>query len=238
MKFIQTFFIAGLLALVFVSCKKDKDNTPGVPAKKIAYVYKTDVTEAAAFKALLDSNNCSVTLVEKNNVASFNFSNMDLVVIGSNTDVTQLVPDWSTAQADAINKPNKPILLMGIGGLQLAEKLGNTVNYLVCSGHTLTSFATIDETDAVYKKPKAIVTSTGNPLEIFAVSHAAQGFVNTGGVTPNVLTIGRTSPASGDYPVLIESDRFGVFGYTHGVNDMTKTGRDFIVNFVYRVGKF
>ncbi len=241
MKFFQSFLVVGALSLVFISCKKDKDDvtpTPTTPKKQIAYVYKTDATDANAFKLLLDSNNCNVTLVEKSSAAAFNFSTSDLIIVGSNTDDTQLVPNWSNAEATAIDGSGKPVLLMGIGGLQLGVKLSHKVNYGTCAGSSINSIISADATDAIYKAPKTIAAVTNQPVQLFISASGAQSF-NSGGVAvPGVDLIGRESSGSNYYTVTIESNRYGVYGFTSGVSNMTKTGRDFIVNLVYRIGKF
>jgi hypothetical protein len=54
----------------------------------------------------------------------------------------------------------------------------------------------------------------------------------------NVETIVKGTNSSSTYfSVTMESGKYGYFAYNGNVNQMTATGKDFMVNFTYYVGK-
>ena len=58
--------LAGLavaMVPIFSSCDK-KSGTVSPPKNKIAFIYKTDNTDAQAYRALLDANGCDVMMVD------------------------------------------------------------------------------------------------------------------------------------------------------------------------------
>jgi len=237
MKFFKPAICLFLSIALLSSCKKDKADSPK-PVNKIAYIYKADQTDALAFKSLLEANNCSVTLVDKTASASTDFSGYSLIVVGHNTDGTQVLPSWTTAEATAISTSNKPVLLVGVGGLQLGLKLNNDVNYGLCASNNLSSFLVSDASDIVYKSPKTLTVGNNQPLEIFSSASFVQCYNSNNPHANPIQLIGKEEPGSAYYPLAIENNRYGVFGYSAGVSSMTAAGRDFMVNLVYKVGKF
>jgi hypothetical protein len=244
MKFLQSTLVIAALAVAFTSCKKETVPAPApvptpvpVAKNKIAYIYKTDNTDGQAFKDLMQANGCAVTLLDKSASAAFDYSSFNMIVVGNNTDGTQVTPDWSSAESTAINGSGKPIMFIGIGGLQLALKLNNIVNYGVCagSGSSLASITVTDPSSSIYKSPKAISIPAGNQLNIFSNPSFTQSF-GTSGPVANVLLIGKEAPVSNSYPVAFEQNKYGIFGFYNNVNSMTATGKDFMVNLVYYVG--
>jgi hypothetical protein len=243
MKLIQSTFVMIALTVAMASCKKENISSPAptpaplpVAKNKIAYIYKTDNTDGQAFKDLMQANGCTVTLLDKLAAATFDYSSFNMIVVGKNTDGTQVTPDWSTAESTAINGSGKPILFIGVGGLQLALKLNNIVNYGVCASSSLASVIVTDPSSTIYKSPKEIAIPAGNQLTIFSSPSYSQNFGTAGAPVANVVLIGKETPASNYYPVAFEKNRYGIFGFSDNVNSMTATGKDFMVNLVYYVG--
>jgi hypothetical protein len=241
MKFFQSTLVIAALAVAFTSCKKETVPAPApspapVAKNKIAYIYKTDNTDGQAFKDLMQSNGCTVTLLDKSASATFDYSSFNMIVVGGNTDAGQVIPDWSNAESAAINGSGKPILFIGVGGLQLALKLNNTVNYGACAGSNTASIIVTDPLATIYKSPKAISIPAGNQLNIFTSPSYGQSFGTAITPVPNVVLIGKEAPVSNYYPVAFEQNKYGIFGFYNNVNSMTAAGKDFMVNLVYYVG--
>jgi len=67
----------------------------------ICYIYATDSTEGHYFKALMDSNGYSVTLLDTTNIIGYNFSKDSLIVIDNASDPNASYSWCTTAKATA-----------------------------------------------------------------------------------------------------------------------------------------
>jgi PBP1b-binding outer membrane lipoprotein LpoB len=64
---IFTAIIIAVFSILFTSCKKSKSEPEPVVAvikNNNAYIYKTDNTDAVAYKTMLEDNDCHVTLID------------------------------------------------------------------------------------------------------------------------------------------------------------------------------
>lgn len=226
--------------MFFISCKKSKPETADtIPKNNIAYIYKTDNSDGLAFKSLLEENDCHVTLIDKMQVASTVFSTYQLIVIDHNTDVVGLTSSWTNADTVAIQKSGSPMLLIGVGGLQYAGKIGNAANYLNTTFWSDTKFFVTDKTSTLYSKPYVISIPTSTPaVTLYSTAMPGSGqLVPAGGNLNNVTLFGRFNLAPTYYPVAFEKNRYFTFGFSKGVNDMNASGKNFMVNLAYYVGK-
>ena len=239
MNFIKMIISGAAFAIAFASCKKENVmQLPVVAKNKIAYIFKSDSTDAVAFKHLMQQNGCGVTLVDKVDVAVVDYSSYNMIVVGHNTDQGSSASTWSSAESAAIKQSNKPVLFIGLGGLQLAAKMGNVVNYGNCASGDVASFMVNDESSSIYKSPKNISAANAMLLNIFKTASPSQMFYAP--VTPvnNVVLIGKQPQSpSAYYPVGAENDHYTFFGFYNNVDAMTSTGKDFMVNLVYYTGK-
>jgi len=224
-----------LIALSFAACKKTSTPATGGPKNKIVFVYKTDNSEGVSYKTLMEANGCSVTLIDKPLVAGYDFSAFNMIVIGNNSDVLGNT-NWSSADSAAIQSSSKPVLLIGIGGYRLASKLKLTVNWNSSATETSSDMLVLNPASAIYKSPKTISVPANNKLNFYSASNNTVAFF-TLLTTASIELIGK-NPLSPEFsPVNYEGSRYGTFGYTSNMNNMTQTGKDFVVNLSYYVGK-
>lgn len=224
-----------LIILSFAACKKDNNHAIAGPKNKLVFVYKTDNSEGAAYKTLMEANGCSVTLIDVASISAYDFSGFNMIVIGNNTDVAGAT-QWSSADAAAIQSSSKPVLLMGLGGFRLAIKLSLTVNWNFSAGTISTDMLVVNAASAIYKSPKTISIPANNQLNFYSAASSVEGF-NIQNTTASIELIGK-DPVNTNYtPVNFEGTRYGTFGYFNNINTMTQTGKDFVVNLSYYVGK-
>jgi hypothetical protein len=239
--FANVFKIAALVLTVSFlhACKKTKIDQPVVPVitNTIAYIYKTDNTNALAYKTLMEANNCAVTLIEKATAITTDYSKYKLIVIDNNTDIAGVGGEWTTTDAATIKAAGKPLLLMGAGGLYFAAKNGNIINWEQSEQYNETSIVVTDPASTVFSRPKTIVVDVNTKrVALFnAAGLMAAQYVPT--ITlANVSIIGRNALNFNYVPVALESNRYGFFAFYNGVNNMTQAGKDFMVNYTYYVG--
>jgi hypothetical protein len=239
MKKVKLFSLAIMLLSIIVmpSCKKTKTDPAPVITNTIAYIYKNNNTAALEYKALMEANNCAVTLIDKSAAATTDYSNYKLIVIDHNTDGVNAPQPWTAAEAAAIKAPAKPMLLIGAGGLRFATQNGNTVNWLQTAQYNEGSITVTDPASTIFSRPKTIAVdpNTKKVTLYTAANLMASMYVPT--ITlANVSIIGRNSLNHSYAPIQYESNRYGFFEFYSGVSQMTPAGQDFMVNYTYYIG--
>jgi hypothetical protein len=210
-----------------------------VIANTIAYIYKTDNADALAYKTLLEANNCAVTLIEKANAVTTDYSKYKLIVIDNNTDVIGASQFWTTTDVNTIVASGKQILLIGAGGLQFAAKNGNIINWGQNAQSVESSIYVLDPTSTLFSRPKTVaVNSTTKELIIYSTAYLSSGQYIPTGTLANVTLLCKYFSATNTnyYPVSFEKSRYGFFGFYKGTSLMTQAGQDFMVNYTYYIG--
>jgi hypothetical protein len=232
-----------IFTIFFIGCKKTKpEPTPyasvTVPKNNIAYIYKKNNEDGLAFKELLEDNDCHVTLIDKAQVANTTFTAYQLIVIDNNTDIGGLKSSWKEAETLAIESSGKQMLLIGIGGLQYANKIGNVANYTKTAFFTDTKFFVTDKTSTLYTKPYTIsIPTSTTAVTLYNTAMPGAGlYVPSGSTLTNVTLVGRFSNDATYCPTAFEKNRYFCFGFSRGVDDMNESGKNFMVNLAYYVG--
>jgi len=92
--------------LFFASCKKVAPQPAIIEKNSVAYIYKTDNTDSLAYKALLEEDDCHVTLIDKANVTTNNYKSYQL--IDNNKDGQLADGTWANAETGALRLSRKP----------------------------------------------------------------------------------------------------------------------------------
>lgn len=225
-----------LTTMLFTACKK---STP-VPANaknEIAYIYRTNNNDALAFKALMEANNTNVQVIELADAASHNYSKYKLIVADHNTNVIG-EGFWTDAHATTLKASGKPMLLLGMGGLLYAKKIGNVAQWNISGQFDEKDILVKDQTSNLYKLPKAIAISAGQTVSLYPVPSPGAGAYTATGALAGVTLMASFSSQHLYNPIAHEQNRYTIFGFFKGVNSMTAAGKDFMVNLVYFSGSF
>jgi len=228
--------LIALTSLLFTACKKSTP-APANAKNEIAYIYKTNNTDALAFKALMEANNCSVQLIEMADAASLNYSKYKLIVADHHTNSVGF-SNWTDAHVNTLKASGKPMLLLGMGGLLYAQKISNLANWINTGQFTETAIYVKDKTSNLYKKPKAITITAAQTIVLYTIPTLGAGQYLPMGTLPGVTLMGSLAGQQNYYPLTYEQNRYTVFGFDKGVNSMTAAGKDFMVNLVYFSGNF
>lgn len=228
--------LIALTATLFTACKKS-DPTPANSKNAIAYIYKTDNSDAQAFKTLLEANNCTVELITLTDAASLDYSKYKLIVADHNTSLPGQ-NSWTDAHVNKLKASGKPMLLLGTGGLLYAEKIGNAANWGNSGQFNETALYVKDITSNLYKKPKAIAITLAKTIILYSAPATGAGQLAPSGTIAGVNLMGSLAGHQTYYPLSYEKNRYTIYGFDKGVTSMTQTGKDFMVNLVYFSGNF
>ena len=223
-----------IMSILFTACKKSHP-APANAKNAIAYIYKTSNNDALAFKALMELNNCTVQLIEIADAASLDYSKYKLIVADHNTNSVGL-SNWTDAHVNTLKASGKPMLLLGMGGLLYAKKIGNIANWINSGQFNETAIYVKDKTSNLYKKPKVITITAAQTIVLYTVPALGAGQYLPMGTLPGVTLMGSLAGQQNYYPLTYEQNRYTVLGFDKGVNSMTADGKDFMVNLVYFSG--
>jgi hypothetical protein len=245
-----------VIGIMLCSCGKSSQkpaaiNTqpPGTLKYKLAYIYDKDSADGVDFKALMKDNDCAVTLIDKSKVDDMDYTPYNLIVIGNNTasgtSNTILKTGWTAEDSAAISHSSKPVVFMGIGGIMLTVQMGNQVNCGNCSANPEVSFGVADTSSLLYAQPKKIVVPDDGVLGICTQPALCYEYHTPAlPVVPGATFVGKVSINwKDDYPLWIENARtgqlrYGAFTFCTTITNLTATGKDFLVNFLYYTGQF
>jgi uncharacterized repeat protein (TIGR01451 family) len=188
------------------------------------YIYNADQNTAAAYRDLLQNTGMLITeLLPLSGVAQFDFSGVDLVLVGPDTGAGDT---WGGAgDAEHVRDAGKPILCLGQGGNAFFGKLHLHLGPGFAkpgSGQTATP---ADPSQPVYHTPYPV--STGAPISLYA---EASPLVYLPGPSRSYVNPVGGQPGNDDYTLAEQSARYFLWGFDHGPAQMTQAGRELLVN--------
>ncbi len=228
--------------LLLTACKKSNDVAPAPPAvvtykNNIAYFYKQDSADGISYKALMQANNCGVTLIDMAKLNGTDFKKFNLVVFANNCSDDAY--DFANV-TNAIKAAGTPVLMIGEGGGHFGEMINAAVSWGTSVDFTFPlNMTVVDSTSSLYKSPKKIQVPANLQLPIFSQSPYGQAFMRSNLLKyPNVELIGKANTANANaFSITLENDKYCFFGYYNNVSAMSQTGKDFMVNLTYYIGK-
>jgi hypothetical protein len=191
----------------------------------VAFIYNTDLTNVNSFKALLEANSFTVTLIPVASTVSTNYAGYDVIIISASSSLTK-------AQMDTLNAKNKPIVSMSGGGYnsfgQLALAIGKPNGM---SGNENTMLVE-DAALSVYNSPNKIKANTGDSIRLFSVAASASPARMIYVPTPSASIEALLRFKALYYSVIRQNGKYTFWGFSLPPTSMTQEGQDLFVNVV------
>jgi hypothetical protein len=197
---------------------------------RIAYVYRGDAEDAAAFRFLLASRGYGVTLVPLGDVLATDFNAFDLILVADDTGSLDQwgLPGLTDGQVLQITAPNKPILGVGEGGYAFFGRLSLFIGWPQgWHGPDDDLNRSAVAPSAVYSAPNLIPP---DPVQVYARPVNAVS-IFLAGLPSSALPIGDENPDTDHAPLILEGCRF-LWGYGGHPRAMTAAGQDLFHNLV------
>jgi len=158
-------------------------------------------------------------------------------VIGTNSG--RSASEFTYQMTGSVKSANKPLLMIGEGGGHFGEAIGSTVSWASTGNFSSAIMTVLDSTLSLFKTPKQITVPGTMQLTVYNPGAGGQAFYKSPYISyPTVQTLIQAQTNSVQYfSVTYESGKYGYFGYYDNVNAMTSTGKDFMVNLCYYIGK-
>ena len=194
-------------------------------SNKLTYIHDEDTNTANSYKSQLETWNWIVDLVSVRDLATGDWENYDLIIIGGDTGSSYT---WdNSSQVSFIDNLGVPILVSGYGAPSFYSELGLTHDWGSSAIGSATSVMAEDLAHPVFNSPNAVA----DPATIFTSSQSAVGFytpINDG----TVEIIGR-NPSNTNYaPITVQLERYGFWGYAGSPDDWTQDGANLFENLI------
>jgi hypothetical protein len=201
----------------------------------IAYIYKSDLALANTYKTFLESNHYLVDVIKSNNVASTNYSIYRLIIIGPDTGnpgswTTGPWGDPAGSEAGYIDTFNKPVIGLGTGGSLFFEARNLYISYgnsWLSTGNT--SIYVENPNNRVFTTPNSISVPGTNVLMLYDNNSPYRATYLPGPIA-NITTIGRQVDNMEHFPIIVQNNRYLLWGFEHGPSDMSGKGKKVFLN--------
>lgn len=204
------------------------DSDVVINAMRVAYVYRSNPSEAAGFKKLLDGNRLPTRLVSFGELNKIDWSPYHVVIIGNDTG------PWDAATAAYVTAAGTPVVGIGAGGVLFFEQVTSPNLYLGAANSTPVAGqqnATVMGGD-IYSYPYELPSSPGAAIQVVnSPGIYAASLNDPGGATLRMLR----QYGDGTHFVLAgEGSRFYQWGFYGQPDKMTEQGKQLFVNLVFR----
>ncbi len=207
--------LAIIFALVTVSSAEN--------GAEIIYIYSADTT-AETYVSLLEDNDYRVNMIPLSKVEGTDLSEYNVIIAG--TDTT-----WSDIDTiNAVIKSGLPVIGLGEGGYILFGQIG-----LVC-GHpngwhgSVNSIYVVDAAHTVFQEPNAIRIPRDGILQLYSSTKHIGIYIPS--TAEELLMLGREPDNKEHYPLLLENNRYLLWGFTASPKSMTDNGKALFINTV------
>ncbi len=199
-------------------------------ARPLAYVYSSDASTANSFKAFLDSHGFKVDLIPMGNILGTNFSPYKAVIIGYETGNGSSWGDNGGQQANHIVNSGTAILGFGEGGYAYLGKLSLLIGYPNgAHGSSKRSVYAVDANSPLWKTPNNVNLPHDQVVNLYDEDSS---YVVIYFPTPLMGTqlLGQDPDDARYFTILMQVDRFVLWGFDKGPNAMTNSGQRVFVN--------
>lgn len=199
----------------------------------MAYIYSSDISSANGYKSLLDSNGLSTSLIYRGDAVNSDFSKYNLIIIGSDLDITGSQDDVSLVSV--IDNSGKPVLALGEGGYYFLGQLKLKTGYPNGWHGSENSIFVINSSKKIFKQPYAISIPENNILQLYtSTGHVGISLLP---IPSNVIPLGRESGDPDHYPLTVEKNKYILWGFTGSPDIMTEDGKYLFVNIASNIVK-
>ncbi|MCP4259287.1 MAG: hypothetical protein GY774_17520 [Planctomycetes bacterium] len=196
----------------------------------VSYIYSSDIEAAQNFQSLLTIYGCSTDLVSLDEIPTTALDTYDLIIVGNDTGKLRLWDDVESVTA--IESSDRPIIGLGEGGYAFFGKLGLSIGWPYGWHGNENSIYVVDSNCPLFDMPYPISVPDDRVLQLYTQTNHVGIYLAL--VPDTILTLGSEIPSPTHYPLVLQHDRYLLWGFTESPQKMTETGKTLFVNIVIR----
>jgi hypothetical protein len=194
----------------------------------VAYVYSSNVSIAGRFESLLESNGITVSLVHADGITAMSLSSYDLIIVA---DDTYSGGAWNDDGAVvAVENSGKPVVGLGKGGYTLFSKLDLFIGDPHGVDQDCDSIYAVNPDLSLYSWPCEISIPADQVIQLYSYSGCTSIYLPS--EMEGVVKLGQDAGNIDYYPLIIEQNKYTLWGFRKSPNNMTDAGKALFVNTV------
>ena len=202
--------------------------TGGMSLPRVAYIYSHKDEVAESFQSLIETYGCSTTLIKMADVPATPLDSYDLIIVA---DDTQSISDWDDANSvAAIEDSNKPVIGLGEGGYTFFGELGLSIGYPNGMHGSRDSIEVIDPNCSLFSMPYSIEIPEDRILQLYTETDHVT--INLWPIPESVTVLASEVNSYTHYPLVMEHNRYLLWGFTESPQKMTEVGKTLFINVV------
>jgi hypothetical protein len=197
----------------------------------VAYVFRSDNGAAAAFESAIEAelSTVAVTTISMNNLASADLSTYEAIIVSADSGSGSSWGD--TTGVNKIKNAGVPVMGIGDGGYAFFGKLGLTIGYPNAAHGSKNEFYVMDPNQSIYKQPNEISIPASRRLRTYGATNNSV-LLHLEVVPSNVTRIGQVVGDSDYYLLLLQANRYVLWGFNGRADQMTTAGKELLANLV------
>jgi serine/threonine protein kinase len=199
--------------------------------RNVAFVFSSDNGDAARYKDAIEAElgNVTVTAISMNNLPSADLSSYAAIIVSYDSGSGS---SWGDAtRVNKIVSAGVPVLGIGDGGYAFFGKLGLAIGYPNAGHGSKNEFYVVDPNQTIYKQPNELSIPASRRLQVYgAANSAAEVHLTT--VPASITPMGQVVGDSSYYLLLLQSNRYMLWGFNDGPDKMTSAGKELFANLV------
>jgi serine/threonine protein kinase len=201
---------------------------------RVAYISDLDSATANNFKTLLEAGDIQVDIHSLKAIVpitSVDLSVYQRIILGPDTG---LHGDWkgSVAEANYINAANRIIIGLGGGGDAFFDLLGLEIGYphaWTANTAGASSVYAVDPGHNIWNNPNDIAVPGDQIVPMYASNGGFTAIYYPAPIS-GVVALGRQGNDANHYTIIMQNNRYILWGYYAGPASMTEQGRQVFVN--------
>jgi hypothetical protein len=203
--------------------------TDGMSLPRVLYIYGYDIIATLSFNSLLEMYGVAVTFISFNNFEQVSLTDYNLIIVAD--DIT-----WSQALEDdqfigAVEDSGKPVIGLGDGGYDFFGELGLSIGNPYGGHGRKNGIRVVDPEYSLFSTPYQIDILDDQILQLYTeTDHVA---IYLWPEVPETITvIGSEPDHAGYYPLVMQHNRYLLWGFDETPQNMTETGKRLFINVV------
>jgi hypothetical protein len=207
--------------------------------RRAAYVFSADQSKANEFRSFLQANEYRVDLISIEDVLETDFSVYQVILIGPDTGNPGDPEDnpWGDpgeVQAGTIASFNRPIVGLGSGGALYFQALGLYIGWANTEAAVEDDALVTDPNQTYWREPNNVGIPGNGIVQLYNGAGSLR-VVNLPGPIAGIVTVGHIPDNNEKFNLILENDRFFLWGFEDGPEDMSNRGRRTFLNILWNL---
>ena len=195
---------------------------------KVAYIYNWDTDAAQNYQDLLITYGCPTYLIGINDISTTSLDSFDIIITGNDSGNSG---EWGDVESvAAIESSGKPVIGMGEGGYAFFGQLGLSIGWPYAGHNNYNSIYIMDPNSSLFSTPYPINISEDQIPELYGETTSVDIYLYP--VPETVTAIGRAPDDVGYFPLVLEHNRYILWGFEASLENMTDIGKHLFINLV------